>query len=156
MPPAFGQGNPSAGETLLGLTGVNVVVEDLPVEPAAEREGLTPTAIRADTEAQLREAGIRVLNDDAWQTAPGRPWLFVRVRTVRPDVATSGYTYVISVDLMQRTTLTRDPSLETDAMTWTTGAIGTVGGYTLTRVRERLHAEVDTFIRAYWAVNPKP
>ena len=156
VPPALGQGNPSAGETLRGLTGVNVVVEDLPVEPAAERAGLTPATIRADTETQLREAGIQVLTDDAWQSAPGRPWLFVRVRITRPAVATSGYMYVISLDLMQRTMLTREPTLQTDAMTWTTGAIGTGGGDTLTPVRERLHAEVDTFIRAYWAVNPKP
>ena len=56
---------------------------------------------------------------------------------------------MISLDLMQRTMLTREPTLQTDAMTWTTGAIGTGGGDTLTPVRERLHAEVDTFIRAY-------
>ena len=151
--PAIGQGDPSADETLRGLTGVNVLVEDLPVEPAAEQVGLTPATLRSDIETQLREAGIHVLTDDEWQAAPGRPWLFIRVRIIRPD-ATSAYTYVIALELMQRTMLTREPSLETDAMTWTTGAIGTGGGPTLTMVRERLHAEVDTFIRAYRAVNP--
>ncbi len=151
--PAIGQGDPSADETLRGLTGVNVLVEDLPVEPAAEQVGLTPATLRSDIETQLREAGIHVLTDDEWQAAPGRPWLFIRVRIIRRD-ATSAYTYVIALELMQRTMLTREPSLETDAMTWTTGAIGTGGGPTLTMVRERLHAEVDTFIRAYRAVNP--
>ncbi len=28
------------------------------------------------------------------------------------------------------------------------------GGSTLAVVRERLHAEIDTFTGAYWAVNP--
>ena len=62
--PAIGQGDPSADETLRGLTGVNVLVEDLPVEPAAEQVGLTPATLRSDIETQLREAGIHVLTDD--------------------------------------------------------------------------------------------
>ncbi len=93
------------------------------------------------------------MTDDEWQAAPGRPWLFIRVRIIRPH-ATSAYTYVIALELMQRTMLTRNPSLQTDAMTWTTGAIGSGSGPSLTMVREHLHAEVDTFIRAYRAVNP--
>ena len=135
------------------FVNLTIAVEDLPVEPAAEQVGLTPATLRSDIETQLREAGIHVLTDDEWQAAPGRPWLFIRVRIIRP-VATSAYTYVIALELMQRTMLTREPSLETDAMTWTTGAIGRAGGPTLTMVRERLHAEVDRFIRAYRAVNP--
>ena len=101
--PAIGQGDPSADETLRGLTGVNVLVEDLPVEPAAEQVGLTPATLRADIETQLREAGIHVLTDDEWQAAPGRPWLFIRVRIIRRD-ATSAYTYVIA--------LTRTPAMQ--------------------------------------------
>ena len=153
---ALGQDDPSARATLRGLAGVNVVIEDLPLELDAERAGLTRATLQADTEAQLREAGIRVLNDSEWQTAPGRPWLFVRVRTMRPNAATPVYAYVISVDLMQRTTLARDPSIHAIAMTWTTGQIGTVGGTHLSRVRESLRTHVDTFISAYWAVNRRP
>ena len=66
------------------------------------------------------------------------------------------YAYVISVDLMQRTVLARDPSNYAVAMTWTTGETGTGGGANFSRVRESLRTHVNTFISAYWAVNRKP
>ena len=78
---ALGQDDPSARATLRGLIGVNVIIDDLPLELEAARAGLTRATVHADTEAQLREAGVRVLNDSEWQTAPGQPWLFVRIRT---------------------------------------------------------------------------
>ncbi len=118
---ALGQEDPSSRATLRGLAGVNVVIEDLPLELEAERAGLTRATVQTDTEAQLREAGIRVLNDSEWQTAPGQPWLFVRIRTMRPNSTMGVYAYVISLDLMQRTMLSRDPSIHAVGMTWTTG-----------------------------------
>ena len=112
--------------------------------------------MQADSEAQLKEAGIRVLNESEWQTAPGRPWLFVRVRTMRLTSRTPVYAYVISLDLMQRTMLACDPSIHAVAMTWTTGQIGTVGATNLSQVRENLRTHVNAFISAYWAVNRRP
>ena len=151
---ALGQDDPSARETLRGLAGVNVVIEDLPLE--AERAGLTRATVQADTEAQLREAGIRVLNETEWQTAPGQPWLFVSVRTMRLNSTMPVNAFVISVDLMQRTMLARDPSLHTVGMTWTMGEMGTVIGSNLSRVRESVRTQVDIFISVYQAVNRAP
>jgi hypothetical protein len=153
---ALGQGDPSAGATLRGLVGVNVVIEELPMELEAEPTGLTRATLKADAEAQLREAGIRVLNDTEWQTAPGQPWLFVRVKTMRPTSTMPVYVYVISVDLMQRTMLVRDPNIHAVGMTWTTGEIGTVVGNNLSRVRDHVRSQVDSFISAYRAVNQRP
>lgn len=153
---ALGQDDPSARATLRGLTGINVVIDDLPPALEAERAGLTRATVLADTEAQLREAGVGVLTESEWQTAPGQPWLFVRVRTLRLTPTAPMYAYMISVDLMQRTLLARDPSMHAVAMTWTTGETGTVGGANFSRVRESLRTQVDTFISAYWAVNRKP
>lgn len=155
VPPALGQ-DPTADVTLRGLTGINVVVEDLPVEAELEQAGLTRSTVQANIEAQLEEAGIRVLDNNEWQSAPGRPWLFVRVQTMRPQASRRGYAYMISLDVMQRVRLTRDPSIDAPAVTWTTGEIGSVGGSNLSRIRDSLRAQVDLFINAYWAVNPKP
>ena len=145
--------DPTAAETLRGLTGVDVVVEDPQAGPEAERAGLTRSTLQSDIESQLREAGIRVLSDDEWQAAPDRPWLFVRVQTMRP--AAGVYGYIISVDVMQRVRLARDPNIDAVAMTWTTGEIGSVGGDNVSRIRDSVQAQVDLFINAYWAVNPK-
>ena len=121
-----------------------MVIDDLPQALKAERAGLTRATVLADTEAQLREAGV--LTESEWQTAPGQPWLFVRVRTLRLTPTAPMYAYMISVDLMQRTVLARDPSMHAVAMTWTTGETGTVGGANFSRVRESLRTQVDTFI----------
>ena len=112
--------------------------------------------MQEDIESQLREGSIRVLSDEEWQAAPGRPWLFVRVQMLRPQAARRAFVYVISLDLMQQVGLARDPGIDAVGMTWRTGEIGTVSAINVSRVRDSLRAHVDTFINAYWAVNPRP
>ena len=154
--PGLAQEAPTTAATLRGLTGVDVVVEELPAEPDVEEARLGSSAVQEDIESQLREGGIRVLSDEEWQAAPGRPWLFVRVQMLRPQAARRAFVYVISLDLMQQVGLARDPGIDAVGMTWRTGEIGTVSAINVSRVRDSLRAQVDTFINAYWAVNPRP
>ena len=154
--PGLAQEAPTTAVTLRGLTGVDVVVEELPAEPEIEEARLGSSAVQEDIESQLREGGIRVLSDEEWQAAPGRPWLFVRVQMLRPQAARRAFVYVISLDLMQQVGLARDPGIDAVGMTWRTGEIGTVSAINVSRVRDSLRAHVDTFIDAYWAVNVRP
>ena len=154
--PGLAQEAPTTAATLRGLTGVDVVVEELPAEPDVEEARLGSSAVQEDIESQLREGGIRVLSDEEWQAAPGRPWLFVRVQMLRPQAARRAFVYVLSLDLMQQVGLTRDPGIDAVGMTWRTGEIGTVSAINVSRVRDSLRAHVDTFISAYWAVNARP
>ena len=154
--PGLAQEAPTTAATLRGLTGVNVVVEEVPTQPEVEEAGLGSSAVQEDIESQLREGGIRVLSDEEWQAAPGRPWLFVRVQMLRPQAARRAFVYVISLDLTQQVTLARDPGIEAMGMTWRTGGISTVSAVNLPRVRDSLRAHLDTFINAYWTVNPRP
>ena len=147
---------PTTAATLRGLTGVDVVVEEVPTEPEVEEARLGSSAVQEDIESQLREGGIRILSDEEWQAAPGRPWLFVRVQMLRPQAARRAFVYVISLDLMQQVGLARDPGIDAVGMTWRTGEIDTVSAVNVPRVRDRLRTLVDTFINAYWAVNPRP
>ncbi len=147
---------PTTAATLRGLTGVDVVVEEVPTEPDIEEARLGRSAVQEDIESQLREGGIRVLSDEEWQAAPGQPWLFVRVQMLRPQAARRAFVYVISLDLMQQVGLAREPGIDAVGMTWRTGEIGTVSAANVSRVRDSLRAHVDTFINAYWAVNPRP
>ncbi len=154
--PGLAQEAPTAAATLQGLTGIDVVVEDLPVELEVEEARLGSSAVQEDIESQLREGGIRVLSDEEWQAAPGQPWLFVKVQMLRPQAARRAFVYVISLDLMQQVGLARDPGIDAVGMTWRTGEIGTVSAINVSRVRDSLRTHVDTFINAYWAVNPRP
>ena len=154
--PGLAQEAPTASATLRGLTGVDMVVEEVPAELEVEEARLGPSAVQEDIESQLREGGIRVLSDEEWQAAPGQPWLFVRVQMLRPQAARRAFVYVISVDLMQQVGLARDPGIDAVGMTWRTGEIGTVSAINVSRVRDSLRTHVDTFINAYWAVNPRP
>ena len=88
--PGLAQEAPTTAATLRGLTGVDVVVEELPTEAEVEEAGLGSSAVQEDIESQLREGGIRVLSDEEWQAAPGQPWLFVRVQMLRPQAALAG------------------------------------------------------------------
>ncbi len=154
--PGLAQEAPTTAATLRGLTGVDVVVEEVPTERDVEEARLGSSAVQEDIESQLREGGIRVLSDEEWQAAPGRPWLFVRVQMLRPQAARRAFVYVISLDLMQQVGLARDPGIDAVGMTWRTGEMGTVSAINVSRVRDSLRAHVDTFINAYWAVNPRP
>ena len=50
-------------QTLAGLKGLSIVVEDL--SPEAEKDGLSGATLQADLEAKVRGAGISVLTDRA-------------------------------------------------------------------------------------------
>ena len=154
--PGLAQEAPTTPATLRGLTGVDVVVEEGPTEPKVEEARLGSSAVQEDIESQLREGGIRVLSDEEWQAAPGRPWLFARVQMLRPQAARRAFVYVMSLDLMQQVGLARDPGIDAVGMTWWTGEIGTVSAINVPRIRDSLRAHVDTFINAYWSVNARP
>ena len=61
---------------------------------------------------------------------------------------------VTEVKLLQRVRLARDPSIETDPVTW---SIDGVGGpkLELAMMRRQIATEVDQFVKDYLAVNPK-
>ena len=64
-------------ESLRGLEGVEVVVENLPAE--VEREGLTSLTLHAAIERQLQDAGVRALKPGDRLGTPGAPFLYVVV-----------------------------------------------------------------------------
>ncbi len=139
--------------TLAGLTGVEVVVEEL--NAGVEQDGLTRSSLRSDVELKLRQAGIRVLTPIERSAMPGSPYLYLRIGTVRNRVSIYGYHIVI--ELRQLVRLTRDSGVTTWAATWQSGGIvGTIGADKLSAtVRENVQEEVDTFLGAYVAANPK-
>jgi hypothetical protein len=137
--------------SLKGLAGIHVVVEDLNQD--ATDAGLSVGALQTDAELKLRLAGISVLN--ASEQALGFPYLYIVVVVQSRDRAL--YYYSISAEIWQHTRLTRSPTTEVWAATWSTALfIGSVGETTFTTaVRAAVKDRVDKFINAWLAVNPK-
>lgn len=139
-----------ARETLRGLAGVAVTIED--IAPEAERDGLTESQLQADVESRLRQAGIHVLTEDERLHTPGHPTLSVHVGTFKMgDV----YSLCIEVTLKQVVMLKRNPHIESLVETWATRGVGTGGAFQLQGVRKGVIMKVGEFITAYRSVNPK-
>lgn len=137
-------------ESLKGLTGVGILVADL----SEERDGLTKAAIRTDVELKLRLAGIRVLTRDEAFQAPGQPYLYVVVSTVRHRNA-ERYSYKVDLRLKQTVQSHVRPSVAiAGATTWDTGAVGYIGATHLPNVRGHVMDRVDWFIDAWFTANP--
>ena len=151
--PLTGQGdNEYSRKTLAGLTGVYVSVEHISDE--AQRDGLDTTQIRTDVELKLRQAGITVLTQQEWLSTAAAPYLYVNVQAIKNQAHM--YAFSADVELRQRATLVRDPSMSVLATTWSaTGIIGTVGSQIVASVREDVRDLTDQFINAYLAANPK-
>lgn len=139
-------------ETLRGLQGVEVLVEGL--DPDVEKLGLTREALKADTELQLRQYGIKVLSREEWLTAPGMPYLYI-VCNAQLIEGTGLVAYNVQVELSQQVLLVRDPAIECTAVTWRRSSVGSVGRGNLRQVRDGIKDDVAEFINDYLAVNPR-
>jgi hypothetical protein len=136
-------------ETLRGLTGVMVVVEDLKED--AQADGLSVAGLQDQTEARLAEAGIPILPLDEWRSTSGRPWLYVSVNTLRHI---GGYFFSVDVQLKQEVTLPRQPSIVTSSSTWELGSIGFVMADNLAiKIGESVEAHLGGFISDFRAAN---
>ena len=136
-------------QTLRGLQGIWVVVEDLP--PEVERRGLTREKILSDVEQKLRGAGIKLLNRNMCIVTPGRPQLYVNVRTFKPGEA-NGYAYYNSIDLRQVVDLERN-QLRTFSPTWSRYSAGIVSENQLDLIRDDMRQMVDVFVDTWLTVN---
>jgi hypothetical protein len=139
--------------TLAGLAGINVQVE--PLNADAERDGLLRSDLQADTEAQLRAAGLRVLShSEVFYEEPATPFLHLDVMAALLD---DRYVYSIRAELWQSVRLARDPRIRTLGVTWTPRqVVGIVTATRLAEVRAAVRSVVAEFIEDYRMANPPP
>lgn len=150
--PTLAGDGPRDRESLAGLAGVHVLVE--PMDADVEQEELAQSTLRTDVEVKLRQAGIRVLTMTESALAPGSPYLYLRVSMLRvPEMPL--YAVNIHLELDQRVMLARNPTIALLAPTWSTASTGVAGMNKLDWLRERVRDQVDRFINAYLAANPK-
>jgi len=108
---SFAGDTDTSRRTLSGVKGVSVVVEDLQpdLQKRARRQALSKDQLRKNMEAQLEEAGIRVLDRDEWLRTPGRPVVYVNVNT--HEYQKYRFAYDVRIELQQLATLEANPGM---------------------------------------------
>ncbi len=139
-----------ARDTLRGLDGVHVVVEEL--RPEVVDDGLSKEAIEEGVVQRLWDAGVRVLMEDQWTIAAGAPYLYLNVNAVKSKDL---YVYAVDLQLNQNVKLERLPTVAVAATTWTTGCrVGAVSADSVRVLAQVAAQSVDRFIEDYRTANP--
>lgn len=147
-PAASAIDTPNERITLVGLTGVHVVFDE--IGEAGERQGVTRARLQADVERALRRAGLRVLAPDEALASRGRPTLHVRVSVLKVQDVVDFHVYSIDLALRQHVRLVRDRAVESYAVTWSEHrAVGAARADQIGVVRNVLLKKVDEFAAAW-------
>jgi hypothetical protein len=151
--PALALDTPNERITLVGLTGVHVVVYDVGGE--GERAGLAPRRFQAEVEQRLRRAGLRALDAGEALKSASRPTLELRMTLVRAREAPRLYVYSVELALRQQIQLTRNRTIESFAITWSDPPeVGAAEPASLSVVREAIRGKVEQFVAAWLVANP--
>jgi hypothetical protein len=151
--PAAALDTPNERITLVGLTGVHVVVYHIGAE--GDQDRLARSSLQAELEQRLRLAGLRPLGPIEALRSAGRPTLELRLNLARSQQAHQLYVYSVQLALRQQIQLARARTLESFAITWSEPPeVGTVEPAHLSVVLDAMRAKVDQFLVAWRAANP--
>jgi hypothetical protein len=151
--PALALDTPNERITLVGLTGIHVVVYDMGGE--GERAGLGPRGLQAELEQRLGKAGLRALGASEALTSAGRPTLELRLKLVRAPAAAPLYVWSVELALRQQIRLARNRTIDSFAITWSEPPdVGAAPPARLSVVRDAIRAKVEQFVAAWQAANP--
>jgi len=137
--------------SLKGLKKLSVVIQiENPVSEDLRKAGLTEDRIRAGVELKLREVNIDVVYIQ--ELSSDIPILHVEVNGSRKSDKI--FSFLIEVELWQRSFLKRDPKLEVISGTWSTGVFGSGSSSGIASdMMGLINRMMDTFIKAYSSVN---
>jgi hypothetical protein len=127
-----------------------VVQIEKPLSEDLKKVSLTEERIRTGIGLKLQEARINVVY--ATDLVPDTPILHVEINGSNKGQT---FSFLIEVELWQKSLLKRDPKLEVLAGTWSTGAFGS--GPTSNIANDMMgliNDMMDTFVKAYVSVNP--
>ncbi len=137
--------------SLKGLKKLTVVVQiEKPLSDDFKGVGLTEERIRTGIELKLREASIDVIYVASLPS--DIPVFHVELNGSKRKDET--FSFLIEVELWQKTKLKRDPQIEVIAATWSAGVFGLgSASHIANDVMEWLNGMMDTFIKAYASAN---
>jgi hypothetical protein len=147
----------SSPESLAGLKGVEVLVEELNAD--LENFNLELIRIQGDVEAKLRAAGIQVLSREENEKAqPTRkPYLYIKINTSRLPSKREAVAYHIAIGLNQQVTIRGQGNVKNCcfAPTWYTGTLGAATRKTAQEILDGIQELTEKFIHAYGKANRK-
>jgi len=145
----------SSRQTLSGIKGVYVLVEDLQpnIKKSASRSNFSTEQLQKDVELRLKKAVITVLNRDEWLKTPGQPVLYINVNTHEREKY--WWAYDIKLELQQIASLEANPKVKALVNTWSVNMTGIVNIGTLNTLTDQVKTLTDIFIKAYRSVNPR-
>ena len=139
-------------DTLRGLTGVEVLVEDVPSE--LSQPEVATAALRRSVEERLRAGGITVYASQVANPSVAKPYLYVQLTTlVLPE---SVQAVAIQIHLRQTVRSTATESNIVNAMTWDVHTIVAVTPRDGAALRELVLEMVGQFVDDWRAVHPPP
>jgi hypothetical protein len=147
----FAQDDEDTRRTLRGLKEIFLYVE--PLDPQIEKTGLTRDQIQTDTESNVKLAGIKVQAGEDFLRVKGHPYLYVNVNISMLTTQITRYLFYIRVELNQEVALVRTPDTRVSTVTWSVGGWGI--DFSLDNIRQTVRTQVDKFISAFLAENPK-
>lgn len=137
--------------SLKGLKKLSVVVQiEKPALDDFRKVGLTEDRIRTGVALKLQEAKIDVI--DTEDASADTPILHVELNGSNRTSKT--FSFLIEIELWQKTILKRDPKVEVIAGTWSTGVFGSGPPLTIGNdMMGLINNTMDTFVKAYLSVN---
>lgn len=117
-------------ESLRGIPGVGVVVEDIGSDASAD--GLSQDAIRTAAELILRSKGIRILTNIERTPSGSVPYLYINVNTLKEELGL--YAYAVNVEFKQVVGLLSIKGKLAWGATWSTSVVGAVGEANLRQI----------------------
>jgi hypothetical protein len=120
--------------------------------PDITQRGVTTQQLQTEVERQVRRAGIRVFSGQDAASPADMAFVAVAVTTLRHTGDL--YAYAIDLAVYQTAALLRDPTPRSLA-TWTVGSLGLVDATNLRAISTSVSQQVEHFIQAYRAVNPR-
>jgi hypothetical protein len=137
--------------SLKGLKKLIVVVQiEKPVSDDFQKVGLTEERIRTGIGLKLQEAKIDVVYTE--NLPSDTPILHVEVSGSKKDGKT--FSFLLEVELWQKSFLKRDPKIEVMAATWSAGVFGLGSASNIANdIMGLINEMMDTFVKAYLSVN---
>jgi len=155
--PAYAFDAEVSRETLKGLTGFHVLIEELNPNIAkyanVQKNHIGTQILKSQVENSLQKAGIRVLSWDEMMKTPERPMLYIRVNT--HEYEKFWYAYDIRVEARQSVTLVSQPGKMISGATWSVNMTGVMNIGQLQTLYDNLGLLLGRFVEAYKAVNKK-
>jgi hypothetical protein len=153
--PAYAFDAEISRETMKGLTGFHVLIEELNPNIAkyanVQKNHITTQQLKSHVENRLRAAGIRVLSLDEMMKMPEKPILYVSVNT--HEYEKFWYAYDIRVEVQQLVTPVNQPGKLVNAATWSLNMTGVMNIGQLQVLYDNLGTLLDRFTQAYRKVN---